>query len=534
MVAVAEETVVFARKASGLVREMTWWDVVLITLAGPAGAGMLYYAVKVPGMFPGGNAALAYFLGGLIWALPIFLVAVFASSFPRSGAIYVVISRAVHPIVGFLPNWMWVVSGGLTAGFVNYLGLYLIAAALQTAGIIGHSAGLTKAGDWLADGNYQKLWIAILLTLLLWGAQLLGMHRLKWFIRAIIYVPLAASLIATVLFFVTDGSSTWDAVYGAGVHDKVMALAQAQGIKEATLPLGAAMSGMFLAVFAAYSAAESVSFVGSEVKRPRTSYLRGVVLGYCILMALYVVSAWAPGVSFGSTFPRDYSWLYYYHSDGLEEVLGATPSPPSIPFYAGIATGSAWTAIALAVAFLGWYLNTSIVVWVASVRGIFAMAFDRQLPLGLCRVSKSGVPTTATHLVGVLGLIGCFLGLGDASGAQVAAVMLAILDLLAMFFIWTVGLAAMLLPFTRPDLYEKSTFQHTLGRIPVLSIFGSIVLGIGWYIAFVVGLELTTTYSQIAIAAIMTLGLVLVAFMYGRNRREGIDPTLIYAQIPPA
>lgn len=530
----AEETAVFARKASGLVREMSWWDVVLITLAGPAGAGMLYYTVKAPGMFPGGNAALAYFLGGLIWALPIFLVAVFASSFPRSGAIYVVISRAVHPIVGFLPNWMWVVSGGLTAGFVNYLGLYLIAAALQTAGIMAHSAGLTKAGDWLEHGDYQKLWIALLLTLLLWGAQLLGMQRLKWFIRGIIYVPLAASLVAIVLLFVTDGSSTWDAVYGAGAHDQVIALAQAEGIEDATLSVGTAMAGMFLAAFAAYSAAESISFVGSEVKRPRTSYLRGMVLGYCVLTALYVVSAWVPGVSFGSTFPRDYSWLYYNRFDALAQVLGATPSPPSIPYYAGITAGSAWAAIALAVAFLGWYLNTSIVVWVASVRGVFAMAFDRQLPLGLCRVSKSGVPTTATHLVGLLGLFGCFLGLGDASGAQVAAVMLAILDLLATFFIWAVGLAALFLPFTRPDLYEKSTFQYKLGRIPALSVLGFMVLGIGWYIVFVVGLELWTTYSQLVIAAIVTLGFTLAAFMYGRNRREGIDPTLIYSQIPPA
>ena len=73
--------------------------------------------------------------------------------------------------------------------------------------------------------------------------------------------------------------------------------------------------------------------MGSEVKTPRTSFLRGMGIGFEAVVVLYVINAWAPGFSFGSSFIRDYSFLYYNNFDDLANVLGAAPSLPSIPFY---------------------------------------------------------------------------------------------------------------------------------------------------------------------------------------------------------
>ena len=183
--------------------------------------------------------------------------------------------------------------------------------------------------------------------------------------------------------------------------------------------------------------------------------------------------------------------------------------------------------------FLVSFLNTSVIIWMGAVRGLFAMSFDRQLPVSLAAVGKSGVPTNATHVVGAISLIGCLIGLGDAVGTESAGVMLAILDFTGMFFIWCVGLAGLFLPYTRPDLFEKSTFQQRWFGVPAMSIVGGIVLLIGFYMILYVGLELATTYSQIGMAALVTLGFAVVAYMYGRNRREGIDPNQIFAQVPP-
>jgi APA family basic amino acid/polyamine antiporter len=533
----AEETIVFARKASGLTREMSWWDVLLITIAGPAASGMTYYAVKQPGIYPGGNMVLAFFLGGLLWVLPIMLIAVYASSFPRSGAMYVVISRATHPLLGFLPNWLWIISTGFSVGFLNYIMFNILASCTQVAGEISGNQSLIDAGAWMT-GNYTRLWLALAATVVVWGFELMGMDRLKWFIRIIVYVPLLMTIIALVLLAITDGAKSFNDIYGAGVYQKVQLAAQAQGIQDATLSMWGGIAGMLMAVFWAYTALESISFVGSEVKTPRTAFMRGMSIGFAAVMTLYMLNAWLPGVSFGSDFVRNYSWLYNT-SDATYAALqaamgGATPPIPSIPFYAGIAGGISWLAILLGIGFMCWFLNTSVIIWMASVRGLFAMSFDRQLPLSLCKVSNKGVPTTATHLIGAVAIIGCFIGLGDALGTSSAGVMLAILDWTGMFFIWVVGLAGLFLPFTRPDLFEKTTFQQKWFGIPAMSILGAIVLGIGFWMIMYVGLEIATTYAQIGMAVAVTVGFILVAYMYSKNRRDGIDPNQIYSQIPPA
>jgi len=58
--------------------------------------------------------------------------------------------------------------------------------------------------------------------------------------------------------------------------------------------------------------------------------------------------------------------------------------------------------------------------------------------------------------------------------------------------------------------------------------------GVGWWMMSNVALELTTQWSMIPTTALLLLGLILVAWMYNRNRKEGIDPNAIFTQIPPA
>ena len=530
----AEETVVFARKASGLVRELGWFDVLLITIAGPAASGMTYYTVKIPGLYPGGNTVLAFLLGGVLWFFPVVLIAVFASSFPRSGAMYVTISRATHPLLGFLPNWLWIISSGFSVGFLNYLMLNLIASALQIGGLMGGRKGMSNAGNWVA-GSGTRFWLAA------------GDHARRLVLGAARHGPpqvvhphhhlraaggdhrLPRSCSSSM-----HGGHAWNNVYGAGVHEKVAALAQSQGIKGATMSMWGGISGMLLAVFWAYTALESISFVGSEVKTPRSSFMRGMGFGFFAVMALYLLNAWAPGVSFGSTFIRDYSWLYYNHLDALQKSLGTTPSLPSVPFYCRHRRGQAWLAILLAFGYLCWYLNTSVVIWMASVRGVFAMAFDRQLPIWLCKVSKRGTPTTATNFIAIFAIIGCFIGYGDAVGTSSAERHAGdpgpyrhVLHL--------GGRPGGALPAVHAaGALREDDLPVQVGSVPVMSIIGAIVLGIGWYIVQYVGLEIATTYAQIGMAALVVLGFGIVAFMYNRNRKEGIDPTMIYAQIPPA
>ncbi len=134
-----------------------------------------------------------------------------------------------------------------------------------------------------------------------------------------------------------------------------------------------------------------------------------------------------------------------------------------------------------------WFVNTSILIWLAGVRGIFSMAFDRQLPLKLASVGGSGNPTWANHFLAIFAFIGVVMAYGDSIGAEWAVQTLALLDFGALFFIWPMGLAAIFLPYLRPDLFEKSTFQYTFGGVPVITIIGVACFLVGWWMIGVVG-----------------------------------------------
>ncbi len=127
-------------------------------------------------------------------------------------------------------------------------------------------------------------------------------------------------------------------------YDAIIAAADEQGMQDAILSTWDGISGMLMAVFWAYTALESISFVGSEVKTPRTSFMRGMGIGFFAVTVMYVLNAWLPGVSFGSDFVRDYSYLYNTSDESfaaLETAMGGVMPPiPSIPFYAAICGGS--------------------------------------------------------------------------------------------------------------------------------------------------------------------------------------------------
>ena len=341
----AEETIVFARKASGLVREMSWFDVLLFTIAGPAAGGMTYYAVKMPGLYPGANMVWAFIIGFFVWLPPVLVIAAFASSFPRSGALYVVTSRVLHPMFGFIPNWIYVIGGGcgMAAGFIFYQGFIPIAGCFQVGAEIAGNDSMATWSNRLADpGN--KFWVVFVFMFIVWALELMGLDKLKWVMRVLVYTPIVGTVVAFIFLFAVDGQTSFNDIYGAGAYDAVIAAANEAGVQDAMMSAWDAMTGVLLSVLWAYSALEVTSFVGSEVKTPRTSFLRGLIGGAVAVGIIYTVNAWSSGFSFGSEFIHDYAYLFYTDDTtyaALQTAMGKTPPQPTMPMYAGINSGNA-------------------------------------------------------------------------------------------------------------------------------------------------------------------------------------------------
>ncbi len=95
----------FVRPASGLVREITAWQVFGFNVMNAnIGIGLVWLTLLGPGLYPGANLYLAVLLA-FLGILPLILLYVrLAVAFPRSGGDYVSISRTLSPALGFAVN----------------------------------------------------------------------------------------------------------------------------------------------------------------------------------------------------------------------------------------------------------------------------------------------------------------------------------------------------------------------------------------------------------------------------------------------
>ena len=188
------------------------------------------------------------------------------------------------------------------------------------------SASLETWANRLADpGN--KFWVVFVFMFIIWALELMGLDKLKWVMRAIIYTPIVGTLVAFVLLFAVDGQSSFDEIYGAGAAAAVTAAAAENGVQDAMMSSWDAMTGVLLSVLWAYSALEVTSFVGSEVKTPRTSFLRGLIGGAVAVGVIYTVNAWSSGFSFGTDFIRDYAYLFYTSDTTFDRPLDGDGRP---------------------------------------------------------------------------------------------------------------------------------------------------------------------------------------------------------------
>src|SRR5260370_7266982 len=97
----------FPRNATGLVREVSMWDALIMnTLGMNVAVGSVLLLQQAPAIFPGGNLWLAVIIGTVIMAFTLLWVySEFAAAMPRSGGDSVFVSLPLPPFLGCLLSW---------------------------------------------------------------------------------------------------------------------------------------------------------------------------------------------------------------------------------------------------------------------------------------------------------------------------------------------------------------------------------------------------------------------------------------------
>jgi amino acid transporter len=527
----------FTRQSSGLVRE----------LGIPAATAISLASVAVVNTFINFNAGLTAFnqadmtlpllLGAGIWLVAMFAYKYLLEAIPRAGGEYVYLSRIVSPALGAVFGigiciaftYILAANANFTAQYFPFL--------LTSLGAAFGSSSISNAASQVTSQTAVAI-ISVVMLLVVGAASWVSLRRLAQVILGLVIVQLIAFLVLGWLL-ITHSHSDFVTAFGqfsghpTAYNDILVAAAKD------SVPIGVSVSASLLAVpfmVLNYNGVLYSYYVGGELKRPGRTYIYASVVSIALLIVVWV-GVWllmlnTVGLDFmqsqaklGATDPTAYGAITSLQSSagGLGYGLVLSGDPIS-KILIGIAVPSAELAVDLA--------------FVAVItRVLFALAFDRLLPIGLAKISeRSAVPTNAI-IVAVAGgivfaILAAFLNLAN---------IVANLALFVALIILAGGVAATALPFRRPDLILKpgATELPKVGGIPVPAIWGAATSVLALIVVILI-IAHPEVFGAFTVSSVVTLVLVLgagpVIYLIARRLRlqqSSIDLRLAMRELPP-
>jgi basic amino acid/polyamine antiporter, APA family len=529
----------YARKATGLVREVSPFSTFVFNMAGQPTSILLAVSVFFTlGLFPGGSIWLG-FAGALISALILSVCyGLFTSAIPRSGGDYVLVGRVTHPVIGLISSFFW------TAGVIlsiAFLALAFVTVALgpslTAVGLVsGHNTLVTAGNDLASERGWQfgiaSVVIVISAVLLaggwrwttrimngLWIATMLGLGT----VFLVLVFKTHAGFIHSFNQFsqsITGEPDTYGSIIG-NAHKEGIDTSPAFSLDN-TWPTWAAICS--LSLFAWLSI-----YISGEVRRARdTTQMK--VMG--MASGLHIGIAVVLSLIFFGKFGHD----FFYAINALSESEGYPfAAPPYYTFLTSIAGGSTVLAWWLFFTFAAAYPLVVIPNITIAVRTFFAWALDGLLPARFAQVSpRTHAPNYAIGLTVVLSIAVLYWAVFNHDVFLEVLFEAVLLQLVTMILI---GISAVLLPYRRPDAWRASATTRTFLGVPVVALSGAVLAVLLAAIFFIylhyegLGIDKAHFFRDCAII----LGASLLTFFVARaaRKRQGVDVDKLAAEIPP-
>ncbi len=471
---------VFVRQATGLVRELSWFDTFIMVFAilnVPLGLSEVAAFATGSSAYPSANMPLAFILSAPAMLTLGMVYALFTAAMPRSGGDYVWASRILHPSIGFGVNF-----------FVSFIllssaGLNSLLMATWFLPPVFHIIGLDNVAAFCADTTgFGAVTVGTIVTLLLLGVFLLGLRRVRQIMFGLFAFIMAGTIFWLILLFVlphSDFVASFNAGQGSGAYQSVLNNAAKAGF--AILP-SAVFLNTFSAViyaFQSYNGFQNSGYFSGEIKQASSSVIRAML---CALIF------GAIGFSLGMI------GIYHYYgqdfigalaTNGLAFPNSNLPFPAVMPALGLFMTGNPVVHMLIALTFLAaifWIQPPAVLI---GTRNLFAWSFDRVLPGRLADVNdRLHSPVIATVIVAIVIELFTFITIkttffGNLLGLAAFSALVGVI----------MSFTAIIFPYRRPDIYEKSPAivrARFLG-LPAISIWGAlslIVNAVLCYIAF--------------------------------------------------
>ena len=529
---------VFSRPASGLIRVAGSADVFIYNVGlvsvGIAIALNQYYG---PSLYPGAGV----WLGTLLAALGMMAVAAtfyfWSVIFPRSGGVYVSLSRGLNPAFAFVGSLVETVILLYYAAFAASLIVTVgLSSFFATVGVVADNRTLL---EWAASTAEPSgvFWIGTA-VLVLAGLLLASGTRRYFSLQKVLFVLAVAGtlVLVAVLLLGSRGRFQENLQRLTGLeYQGVIDTAKQNGYVTGSFSLGKSIEFLVIPLLPLLGAVQSIG-IGGEVKRIRRSQLLGMlgaVAATGLLIALFDgLAAKAFGYEFqGAVGFNSISGI----ADGSTEAsVGAAPW---FTVLAGILTSNVLLAVVVMATFVAW-----IWFWVPAelaytTRTMIAWSFDRVAPDRLGHVSERfHTPVVAIGLSTAGAIVFMWL---------IAYRNIAFLSLIeALVVVWGAAmLAAILFPRSRRALFDASPAAGSrLGGVPLMVVTGALslaffalVLYLLWNDPIAAGPMFTLDHLSREFWLVLGVVVFGVAWFVGTRlyrRRQGIDVDLAFRQLP--
>ncbi len=538
----------FVRQSTGLVREANALDATIFNavFSAPVGATLAWGVFASLTLFPGADIVTATIISGIINIPVLIMMALLASSMPRTGGDYVWVSRILSPPLALISNFGAALSATIGATFwARYFPVFALGPILVTLGVFTNNQTLI---DW--GNNFQKdnLWIfgGAMVMVVLMGAVLIAGLRTTFLWQNVFWI--VASLGTFIAFVVLAIGSTSDfqahfntlnAQYGGGDVNAVLNGAKAAGAQPNAGDLGATLPTVFIVMtfmmwnwWSVYLSGElkSASNRGRQLSIMFGALVWDVVFIAIGALLLFKVTGYDFMVAVNTSDP----------TAGIAGGAYKIPQAPWYHFIASLVYNAEPLTFLIVGSFLFWSLPAMVGNTFMPIRTLFAWSFDRLLPERLSDVNErthSPVLAIVTEMV----IITLMLTWSITGTDFITWLTLGVLA--GVVCVVIVGVAALVFPTRRPDLYRASPANVSFLGVPVLYIVAPlsivVMVFLTWctlaYPALVLAGNFDQNWWQVPafMGMIVVVGLVVYYGARFIRRGQGIDVDLVYRELPP-
>jgi amino acid transporter len=542
------EQMAFARKASGLVRGLSFIDAFGVGFMNQGLTPSMWVMISLGlGVYTGGNLIIATLLSALLCGIGFSLVwGILGGSMPRSGGEYIYNSRIIHPLIGIAESfgnafvwimWIyilapWTVDPGLTMMF-QFLGRPDISEALI-------STINTPFGPFY-------LWFFVIATLVNFIAFLFVVFGIKIFARVqkvIMVLGIAGCGVILLVFSFTTHDAfvqAWNTIatqYGSLDYNGFLASARTaiEGAGD-VLPktwnwydtLGVMVAGSWL-----FAYSYCITFIAGEVKRPDKTIILANLSAILIPAAFMLWLAIVLYRTVGFEFLSATAWV---DNSGTALAGYTIPWAPNFVGLAAVINHNWFIVFMMAMSFIVFNLWWVALSYLAFPRILFAWGMDRMGPKWFADIDYRWASPVKNHILCfVLGEIGILLYTifqNQMSGLSVTG-----LEIVSVFGVTAV--AAVIFPFSKKakNIWDSSPYKkwNILG-IPVVTIGGIVnlvYLAILFYFFIVMpDLEGLAIGSLLFYVLIWAIGVGWYFYWKGRNKQVGVDISMTFGELPP-